>query len=254
MKVLIVEDEVPAAQRLQALLTEYGGITVLEVLPSIESTIKWLQKHPLPDLIFLDIHLSDGLSFEIFKQTTVKCPVIFCTAYDQYALDAFQLHSIDYILKPIQYNKLYKSLEKMKDIRQSFSSVSDPIQMNDIVSMIRKGEASYKSRFMVKSGAKIKTIKTDDVAYFYSHNKLSLLVTRQGEKFPIDYALDELIQMLNPGLFFHVNRKLIIHVDAAKEIHPYFKGRLKLVLQPAIEEEVIVSSQKTPAFKEWLDQ
>lgn len=254
MKVLIVEDEVPAAQRLQDLLDEYGGIKVLEILPSVESTIKWLQTHALPDLIFLDIHLSDGLSFEIFKQVTVKCPVIFCTAYDQYALDAFQLHSIDYLLKPIPYDKLYNSLEKMKDIRQSFTTAANPIQMNDIVNMIKKGETSYKSRFMVKSGAKIKAIKTDDIAYFYSHNKLSLLVTRQGEKFPIDYSLDELIHMLNPGFFFHVNRKLIIHIDAAKEIHPYFKGRLKLILHPPIEEEVIVSGQKTPAFKDWLDQ
>lgn len=254
MKVLIVEDEVPAFERLKSLLLDYGGITVLGVLPSVESTIAWLQTHPLPDLIFLDIHLSDGLSFEIFKQTPVKCPVIFCTAYDQYALDAFQLHSIDYLLKPLQYEKLHKSLEKMKDIRQSFSASADPVQMNEIVSMIKKGEANYKSRFMVKAGAKIKAIKTDDIAYFYSHNKLSLLVTTQGEKFPIDYALDELIHMLNPSLFFHVNRKLVIHIDAAKEIHPYFKGRLKLILHPPIDEEVIVSSQKTPAFKDWLDQ
>ena len=254
MKVLIVEDEAPAAQRLTSLLATYGGIEVLEVLPSVERTIEWLQMNQLPDLIFLDIHLSDGLSFEIFKQTPVKCPVIFCTAYDQYALDAFQLHSVDYLLKPVQYDKLYKSLEKMKEIRLSFSPSADPIQMNDIVNMIKKGEAAYKSRFMVKSGAKIKTIKTDDIAYFYSHNKLSLLVTREGENFPIDYALDELINMLNPRLFFHVNRKLIIHIDAAKEIHPYFKGRLKLILHPPIEEEVIVSSQKTPAFKDWLDQ
>lgn len=254
MKVLIVEDEVPAVERLKSLLLDYGGITVLGVLPSVESTIAWLRTHPLPDLIFLDIHLSDGLSFEIFKQTPVKCPVIFCTAYDQYALDAFQLHSIDYLLKPLQYEKLHKSLEKMKDIRQSFSASADPVQMNEIVSMIKKGEANYKSRFMVKAGAKIKAIKTDDIAYFYSHNKLSLLVTTQGEKFPIDYALDELIHMLNPSLFFHVNRKLVIHIDAAKEIHPYFKGRLKLILHPPIDEEVIVSSQKTPAFKDWLDQ
>lgn len=254
MKVLIVEDEAPAAQLLTSLLARYGGIEVLDVLPSVERTIAWLQMNQLPDLIFLDIHLADGLSFEIFKQTPVKCPVIFCTAYDQYALDAFQLHSVDYLLKPVQYDKLYKSLEKMKEIRLSFSTSAEPIQMNDIVDMIKKGESAYKSRFMVKSGSKIKTVKTDDIAYFYSHNKLSLLVTRLGEKFPIDYALDELITMLNPQLFFHVNRKLIIHIDAAKEIHPYFKGRLKLVLQPAIDEEVIVSSQKTPAFKDWLDQ
>lgn len=253
MKVLIVEDEAPAAQRLTSLLDEYGGIQVLDVLSSVEQTIKWLQGHALPDLIFLDIQLSDGLSFEIFKEISVKCPVIFCTAYDQYALDAFQLHSIDYILKPVQQERLFRSLEKMKDLRQSFSA-SDSMQMNEIVNMIKKGEASYKSRFMVKTGAKIKAVKTEDIAYFYSHNKLSLLVTKQGENFPIDYALDELIHILNPGLFFHVNRKLIIHIDAAKEIHPYFKGRLKLVLHPPIEEEVIVSSQKTPAFKDWLDQ
>jgi len=254
MNVLIIEDEVPAAERLKRLLMQQEEVEIAGILTSIATTVSWLQEHPHPDVMFLDIHLADGLSFEIFKQVTVKCPVIFCTAYDQYALDAFQFNSIDYLLKPVKEDKLVKSLEKMKNVRQSYEPSTDPLKMTDLVHLLNKKEAAYKSRFMVKMGAKIKTVKTDDIAYFYSSNKLTLLVTKDNENYPVDYALDELITILDPVLFFHVNRKLIIHIDAAKEIHPYFKGRLKLELQPPLEEEVIISSQKTPAFKDWLDQ
>ena len=254
MKVLIIEDEAPAAERMQRLLMQHDGVVVVDMLNSIESTVTWLQKNPHPDIMFMDIHLADGLSFEIFKQVAVKCPVIFCTAYDQYALDAFQFNSIDYLLKPVNEDKLARSLDKMRNIRQSFVPATDPLKMTDLVNLLKNRETSYKSRFMVKMGAKIKTVKSDNIAYFYSSNKLTLLVTNEGENFPVDYALDELMTILDPALFFHVNRKLIIHIDAAREIHPYFKGRLKLELQPPLEEEVIISSQKTPAFKEWLDQ
>jgi two-component system LytT family response regulator len=156
-------------------------------------------------------------------------------------------------MKPVQYTRLAKSLDKMRDMHQAFGNNSPVIQVNEIMDMIRNGESKYKSRFMVKLGSKIKTIKTSEIAYFYSYNKLTLLVTKEGQQFPVDYALDELIHMLNPDLFFHINRKLIIHIDSAKEIHPYFKGRLKLILHPMLDEEIIISSQKTPLFKTWLD-
>ncbi|RYD95450.1 MAG: response regulator transcription factor [Sphingobacteriales bacterium] len=254
MKVLIIEDEIPAAERLQRLLLQQGNIEIAGVLNSVETTVAWLQQNPHPDVMFLDIHLADGLSFDIFNQVAVKCPVIFCTAYDQYALDAFQFNSIDYLLKPVTEEKLVKSLEKMNNIRESYIPTTDPLKMNDLVHLLKKKDAAYKSRFMVKMGSKIKTVKTDDIAYFYSTNKLTLLVTKDAENYPVDYALDELITMLDPVLFFHVNRKLIIHIDAATGIHPYFKGRLKLELHPPLEEEVIISNQKTPSFKDWLDQ
>ena len=255
MKVLIIEDEALAAERLGKLLYEYNlAIQVLAVIPSVEAAVKWLQEHDLPDLLLLDIHLSDGLCFDIFKQVTVKCPVIFTTAYDQYALEAFQVHSIDYLLKPVQFSKLAQSLDKMQEMRRTLGPAPSEIPINDLMKLIRSQEGSYKSRFMVKIGAKIKAIKTSDIAYFFSSNKLTLLITRENQKFPVDYALDDLIQLLDPSHFFHINRKLIISFDAAKEIHPYFKGRLKLVLTPPLEEDIVISSEKTPAFKSWLDQ
>lgn len=254
MQVLIIEDEPLAADKLVKLLLEYDvTIKVLGVLSSVETSVAWLKNNVLPDLILLDIHLGDGICFDIFKQVEVKCPVIFCTAYDQYALKAFQLHSIDYLLKPVQYPKLEQSLQKLKEMQHIVKSKTSALRVDDIINIIKNKDVAYKSRFMVKLGNKIKTIKTEEIAYFHSNNKLNMLVTRDGDSYPVDYSLDELIQILNPALFFHINRKLIIHIDAAKEIHPYFKGRLKLVLEPMLDEEIIISSQKTPFFKAWLD-
>lgn len=254
MNVLIIEDEVPAVRRLEQLLLDFPEIQVIDVLGSVEAAIAWFKQNPHPDLLFMDIHLSDGLSFEIFKSVPIQCPVIFCTAYDQYALDAFQFNGIDYLLKPVQKEKLAKSLQKIKDLKRSWGEKGSPLKVEDLMHFFKEKDVNYKSRFMVKMGAKIRTIKTDHIAYFYSSNKLTLLVTKDGENYPVDYALDELASILDPVMFFHINRNLIIHIDAAKEIHPYFKGRLKLELHPSLEEDVIVSSQKTPAFKEWLDQ
>ncbi len=254
MNVLIIEDEVPAVRRLEQLLLDFTEIQVIGVLGSVEAAIAWFKQNPHPDLLFMDIHLSDGLSFEIFKSVPIQCPVIFCTAYDQYALDAFQFNGIDYLLKPVQKEKLAKSLQKIKDLKRSWGEKGSPLKVEDLMHFFKEKDVNYKSRFMVKMGAKIRTIKTDHIAYFFSSNKLTLLVTKDGENYPVDYALDELASILDPVMFFHINRNLIIHIDAAKEIHPYFKGRLKLELHPSLEEDVIVSSQKTPAFKEWLDQ
>ncbi len=254
MKVLIIEDEPLAAEKLGKLLHEYSNaIQVLATLASVETAVEWLSENPLPDLILSDIHLADGLCFDIFKKVEVKCPVIFCTAYEEYALKAFQYHSIDYLLKPVKFDALAQSLRKLKEMQGLAKQVPET-KLDDIISIIRNREGNYKSRFMVKLGTKIKAIKTEDIAYFYSRDKLNLLVTRDGHNYPVDYSLEDLIQMLNPTHFFHVNRNLIIHIDAAKEIHPYFKGRIKLVLEPKLDEEVIISSQRTPLFKTWLDQ
>lgn len=255
MQVLIIEDEPLAAEKLIKFLSAYDAtIVISDTLASIETAVAWLKINPLPDLILLDIHLADGLCFDIFKQVEVKCPVIFCTAYDQYALKAFQLHSIDYLLKPIQYAKLEQSLNKMKDMQNRKNREVSNQQIEDIISLMKNQDPAYKSRFLVKLGTRIRTIKTSEIAYFHSHDKLNLLVTKEANRYPVDYSLDDLIQLLDPDFFFHLNRKLIIHIDAVKEIHSYFKGRLKLVLDPKLEEEIIVSSQKTPLFKTWLDQ
>lgn len=257
MEVLIIEDEEPAAYRLMELIKQYDpDIHILAVLSSITASVKWLSENRQPDLIFLDVHLSDGLCFEIFKQVQIQSPIIFCTAYNQYALDAFQLHSIDYILKPLQYEKLERSLNKMENMLSRTTQRIPEMDLNKLVKAIQLQKQVYKSRFMVKIGAKIKPIKIEQIAYFLSSNKLTLLVDKEGRNFPIDYSLDDLITQLDPELFFHVNRKLIIHIDAAQEIHPYFKGRLKLILYPPMEEgaDVIISSQKTPHFKVWLGQ
>jgi len=255
MEVLIIEDEEPAAERLAGLLKQYdASISPLAILSSVKAAVSWFADHRQPDLVLLDIHLSDGLCFDIFKQVELRCPIIFCTAYDQYVLDAFQVHSIDYLLKPVQYPKLEKSLQKMEAIRSQMRPAGNDAHFNEIIQIIKTSQQSYKSRFMVKAGNRIKAIKSSEIAYFNSRNKITLLVTKEGQRFPLDYTLDELMTMLDPVQFFHVNRNLIIHIDSVKEVHPYFKGRLKLVLVPEYDEETVISSQKTPLFKAWLDQ
>lgn len=254
MEVLIIEDEPLAAEKLIKLLFEYDkSIEVIATLRTVEESVYWLKNNIHPGLLLLDIQLADGLCFDIFKEVQVKCPVIFCTAYDQYALKAFQLHSIDYLLKPVQYAKLANAIEKMREMLPGQAGEKLPSQLDEIISIISNKAISYKSRFMVKLGNKIKTIRINEIAYFHSNNKLTMLVTKDGFNYPVDYSLDDLIALLDPQLFFHISRKLIIHIESAKEIHPYFKGRLKLILIPHLDEEIIVSSQKTPQFKAWLD-
>ncbi len=257
MDVLVIEDEEPAVERLIELIGQYDSkIRILAVLSSISASIKWFSENRQPDLIFLDVHLADGLCFEIFNEVKIQSPIIFCTAYNQYALDAFRFHSIDYLLKPLQYEKLEKSLKKMNTMLGRPAPQLPEIDFNKLVKVIQIQKQPYKTRFMVKIGTKIKPVKIEQIAYFFSSNKLTLLVDKEGRNFPVDYSLDDLMTLLDPELFFHVNRKLIIHIDAVHEIHPYFKGRLKLMLHPALADgsDIVISSQKTPNFKIWLGQ
>jgi two-component system response regulator LytT len=250
MKVLILEDETLAAEKIETCLREIDpSIQVVGKIKSVESGVDWLSKNEHPDLLISDIRLLDGLSFEIFGKVKVDKPVIFTTAYDQYAIRAFEVNSIDYLLKPVQVEKLRNSLDKYKGL-----SRNAPVDFSEVIRQLKSGQPQYKSRFMVKLGQKIVAIPAEKIAYFSSENKLSFIVTSDGKKYPTDQPLDELVDLLNPERFFRANRQFIVTFESIAEIHPYFKGRIKLNLQPKTEEEVVISSERTPEFKRWIDK
>jgi len=256
MKVLVIEDEELAAEKLISTLKDIDPeINILGATESVQETLEWLQKNESPDLIFSDIHLADGLCFDIFKEGIVECPVVFTTAYDHYAIRAFDVNSIAYLLKPIQKEQLKESLEKFTNLKDKFTP-HDPHQLDRLVDIIQKGSSNYKSRFLVKVGQKIKSIPAGKIAYFYTKEKLNFIVTTSGDKYPVDHTLEEVDVAMDPKCFFRVNRKFVVNIESVKEIHPYFKGRLKIQVEPDPDsaEEIVISSDKTPAFKEWLDQ
>ena len=251
MEVVIFEDEKLASDRLCQLLKELRPeLHVVTTLRSVEAAKLWLQQNPAPSLIISDIQLLDGESFQVFEEVRVDCPVIFTTAYDEYAIKAFDVNSIDYLLKPIQKEKLRLALTKYD---QRTTNSSQAIDFNKIQALINS-EKEYKSRFLVKFGQRIKAVPVDKIAYFFSKDKLTYLVTFDGQKLPIDQTLEELESLMDPKGFFRVNRQFMVHFDGVADIHPYFKGRVKLVLEPASELDIVVSSEKTPVFKKWLDQ
>lgn len=250
MKVLILEDESLAADKLQTTLLELQPEwQIVSRIKSIASAVEWLGGNPHPDLIISDIRLLDGLCFEIFAKVKVEMPVIFTTAYDQYAIRAFEVNSIDYLLKPVQKDKLKAALAKLqvpKDL---------PLpDYNEVLNFIKSNKTSYKSRFMVRLGQRIVAVPSEKIAYFYSESKLTYIVTLDNKKFPLDQPLDELMDLLDPKRFFRANRQFIVAFDSIAEIHPYFKGRIKILLQPKSDEEIVISSDRTPEFKRWIDQ
>jgi len=254
MKVLIFEDEKLASERLIELLKELRPeMEVVNSIKSVEAGVLWLQNNDEPELIISDIQLLDGTSFEIFSQIQISCPVIFTTAYDQYAIKAFEVNSVDYLLKPIQSEKLKAALDKV-GAKTASSDTSAGLDIEQIRALIHQDQPEYKSRFLVKVGQRIRAIPIEKVAYFFSRDKLTYIVNFEGQKFPIDQTLEELDTIVNPKDFFRVNRKFLVHFNSVADIHPYFKGRVKLGLNPDIDEEIVVSSEKTPVFKRWLDQ
>ncbi len=251
MNVLILEDETLAAEKISGLLKEVDPETeVLDQLKSIESAVEWFDGHEPPDLVISDIRLLDGLSFEIFSRISYQGPVIFTTAYDQYAIKAFEVNSIDYLLKPVQKERLEASLEKLRSLNKP---IEDPVPYEDLISMIRDQKREYKSRFMIRSGQKILAVPLEKIAYFYSQNKLTYIVTHDDKKYPLDQPLEVIDPQLDPKLFFRANRQFIVKFDAIDEIHPYFKGRIKINLKPAADQDIVISSDKSPEFKKWLD-
>jgi len=254
MKILIFEDEKLAAEKLVSLLGEVAPeCNVIDVKDSVDEAVSWLQNNPHPDLIISDIHLIDGLCFNIFSQVNVNCPIIFATAYEKYAIQAFEVNSIDYLLKPVQEQRLSQALTKFNELNQT--QLSDRTELyEEFKKLLSAKNKNYKSRFLCKLGNKIKSIPSENIAYFYSANKMTFLVDNNQQRLPVNNTLDEIDQLVDPDSFFRINRKFITHYEAIAEIHPYFKGRLKLKLAPHIDEDIVVSTEKSPIFKAWLDR
>lgn len=251
MKTIIIEDEKLAAERLEELIKEIDpSIEISVKLTSVEQSIKYLKQNK-PDLIFLDIQLEDGLSFSIFEKVDVDVPIIFTTAYDQYAIKAFRLNSIDYLLKPIKKDELRESLNKYKNIKSSYL-----MDFEEIIKSIQNKELSYKKRFLIQYGQKIKKVEIDEVAYFYAMEKNVFLTTSSGNTFPIDFTLDKLQEVIDPENFFRINRKMIVSFNAIKNMIPYSRSRIKIELTPPEPKEVeaLVSVERSSAFKEWMDK
>ena len=252
MQVLIVEDEVLAAERLQILLKEYDrSIEVVAVLQSIEETVLYLNTHSHPDLLLLDISLADGCSFEIFKRIAFHKPVIFTTAYNQYAVEAFSVFSIHYILKPVTLEALAKALQKYNAIATQFV----PTDLSAILPMhMSAGGSNYKSRFLVKLGQKLIFVETASVHFFEADNKIVYLQDHEGNRYTIDQTLEKLEEILDPHKFFRVNRRYLVNIDAIQHIRPYFNNRLKLCVKgnPA-KDDLIVSRDRVSQFRMWAE-
>jgi two-component system, LytTR family, response regulator LytT len=251
IRTLIVEDEPLAAKRLQKMLVEIEPqIEVVDIIDTVEEAIVWFKNNPSPRLVMLDIQLADGISFDIFKQVTIDSFVVFTTAFDQYAIRAFELNSIDYLLKPIEKEKLANALQKFQRLRQSNQTIDLSGLMNSITSL----QPSYKKRFVVNVGEKLKSVDAANIAYFYSMDKNTFLVTQTGEQYAIDFSLDKLESLLDPEVFFRVNRQYIVRFQAIAKMSVLSTSRIKLELIPKTEEMVMVSSARTHAFRGWLDK
>lgn len=253
MQVLIVEDEILLARQLRKLLLDLEPLAaVLAITQSVEETVAWLNTHPAPDLILTDIELADGKSFDIFQQTEVAVPVIFTTAYDEYAVKAFKLNSIDYLLKPIKEEDLHAALEKFK---RSDKQLANNRMLSELVKALQPEQpVEYRNRFLVGHGSRLISIDTADIAYIFSENGYSFLRTVQNVKYIIEYKLDELESVLSPKDFFRANRQYILHHKSVTAVHPWFNQKLKVELHPATSEPIVVSRDKAAGFKAWMGE
>jgi len=251
IRILIIEDEAAAAKRLNKMIEEQmPGAEIFNPVTSIVAAVQWFKTNPMPGLIFADIHLADGSSFEIFKQVKPTCPIIFITAYDQYALEAFKLNSIHYLLKPVKKEELGEALDRF---RKRYPAQQFPsINFEKMLSALNKPSGNYKERFVIRFGEHIKTIESQDVAYFYTENKANFAVMKDAKRYPIDHNLDELEQLIDPKNFFRINRQFIISYHAITEMVSWSKARVLIKLNPPSKFETIVSTERAASFKMWL--
>jgi len=251
MNVLIIEDEKPAARRLARLLTALN-VSVSTMLHSVEEAVEWFQNNEHPDLIFLDIQLSDGLSFEIFDLVEVNSAIIFTTAYDEYALQAFKLNSIDYLLKPIDDEELESAVRKYQNLKPNHEQIS--LDFEDIKKLlVNPLEREYKKRFTIRLGQHLKIINADEIECFYSENKGTYAATAEGRNYLLDTTLENLENELSPQIFFRVSRKYYININHIKDIVSYTNSRLIIKLNRYNEQEIIVSRERVRDFKLWLE-
>lgn len=252
MKVFIIEDEKLGVQRLTKQLEEIDpAIVVAGVADTITGAVKWLQEHEEPALIFMDIELADGQSFEIFKQLEVRAPVIFTTSYDEYTLQAFKVNSVDYLLKPIKKEELRQSLGKFQSVKQQYLK-NQTVQINHLLDELRSQQQGSRNRFLVKQGQRFLAIEHKEIAYFYIEGKLTFLKTFDNRKFIIEYTLEEIGKMVSANDFYRLNRSFIVHFKAIDKVHHFFHGKLKIELSPEIDKEILVSREGGTAFKEWF--
>lgn len=249
MRIIILEDEPRAANHLERMLTKVApNMVVVARLESVRDGVKYLQNYQEPDLIFSDIQLADGLSFEIYNQVTVRCPIIFTTAYDQYAIEAFRTNGIDYLLKPIEEERLLKAIEKANHFSPGFV-------LEKLLAMNKPAlEKTFKSRFMVKVGDKIKSIPIEEILVFFSQEKATFIHTNEKRTYCIDYALDQLEPMLDPEIYFRINRKYIVSIDACTNILAWTNSRLRLKIEGIDDPDIIVARERVVEFKMWLDR
>jgi len=247
MKVLIIEDEAPAYRRLSKLIQECDSeAQIVGIIQSVANGIEWFRSNPLPDLIFSDIQLADDLSFTIFRELNITVPIIFITAFDEYAINAFKFYSIDYLLKPINVDDLKKSIDKYKHFQTKRTNNNFEELLNKLV------QKKHRERFLVYSGDSLIPISTQEVAYFLSEDGTTLLVTNDAKRYFIGESLDTLENELNPDNFFRANRQIIISSQSIQKIHNYGNQKLKLSIKPEVSEDIIISKLKATAFKEWM--
>jgi DNA-binding LytR/AlgR family response regulator len=250
MKILIVEDEELAVKKLQKTLAVVDAAAeVIGCTDSIKSTVEWLEENPQPDLILMDIELADGQSFEIFNLTEIKSPVIFTTSYDEFALKAFKVNSVDYLLKPIQKDELETALNKFKKLKTNTDVNIDSL-VKELQQKLQPKE--YRKRFLVKLGQKLISVEINEVAYFYSDGRLNFFKTTDNKKFVVDYTMDELEEMLDPKIYFRISRSFYVSVNSITKIDDYFGNRLILGLKPEVDKEALVSREKVTDFKKWM--
>jgi two-component system response regulator LytT len=252
MNILIVEDEELAVKKLQKTLAGVDpSASVVGVTDSIQGTVEWLQANNNADLILMDIELADGQSFEVFNQVEVKAPVIFTTSYDEYALKAFKVNSVDYLLKPVQSEDLQAALNKYKKLAQDRKP---DFQLESLVKQLQQQlqPKEYRKRFLVKHAQKLVSVDVEEIAYFYSDGRLNFFKTSDNKKFVVDYTMEELEDMLDPEKFFRISRSFYVAVEAIEKIDDYFGNRLILQLKPAVDKEALVSREKVSDFKKWM--
>lgn len=253
MKTLVIEDEYKTALDLKSTLQEIEpGIEVLDVLDSVEGSIEYLQSHPMPELIFMDIQLSDGQSFEIFSEVKVSCPVIFCTAFDEYAIEAFKVNGIDYVLKPFDKATIKRSLDKVKNLQNFFQNRE--AGLNSLVEVVKKLYPEYRTGFLVSFKDKLLPISVNDIDYFYIEHEVTFLHTFGGQRHILNYTLDELETMLNPHQFYRANRQYLVNYQAIREVEHFFARKLLLKLSAPPKEQVLVSKAKASDFLRWMEQ
>lgn len=254
MRVVIIEDENPAVVKLENLLKDYDrNIVVVAKLTSVKESIEWISENPDDvDLYFMDIRLTDGLSFDIFEKVKIDKPIIFITAYNEYAIQAFKVNSIDYLLKPLSYKELYRSLEKLKSLRDNLPS-KENIPYNELGRLLMNMQKKYKARFLTKVGDHIKSIVTENILLFYAEGRTVYIITSKGNRYIIDYTLEDLIKQLDPEMFFRTNRSFIVNINAIEDVLIYSNSRLLVKLNFKFDKEIIVSRDKVSLLKSWFE-